>query len=62
LVRSAEDAQRSETPHVPRARATTPGVAVSPEELCDAIRDAAHRARLDGDAGHGQTTDIRFGE
>jgi hypothetical protein len=43
-------------------RAAAPRVAVSPEELCDAIRKAAHRARLDGDAGAGQTTDIRFGE
>jgi len=43
-------------------RATAPGVQVSPQELCDAIRHAASRARLDGDAGNGQTTDIRFGE
>jgi hypothetical protein len=43
-------------------RATAPGVAVSTEELCDAIRQAAGRARLDGDASDGQTTDIRFGE
>jgi hypothetical protein len=43
-------------------RATAPGVAVSPEELCDAIRQAAGRASLDGDAGDGQTTDVRFGE
>jgi hypothetical protein len=43
-------------------RAAVPGLAVSPEELCDAIREAADRARLDGDAGDGQTTDIRFGE
>jgi hypothetical protein len=43
-------------------RATAPGVAVSPEELCDAIRQAAHRARLDGAARDGQTTDMRFGE
>jgi hypothetical protein len=43
-------------------RATAPGVAVSSEELCDAIRQAAGRARLEGDAGDGQTTDIRFGE
>jgi hypothetical protein len=43
-------------------RAVAPGVPVSPEELCDAIREAAGRARLDGDAGDGQTTDIRFGE
>jgi hypothetical protein len=35
---------------------------VSPHELCQAIRHAAGRARLDGDAGNGQTTDIRFGE
>jgi replication initiator protein RepSA len=43
-------------------RATAPGVAVSPEDLCNAIREAASRARLDGDAGEGQTIDIRFGE
>jgi hypothetical protein len=35
---------------------------VSPGELCDAIRRAAGHARLDGDAGDGQTTEIRFGE
>jgi len=43
-------------------RATAPGVTISPEELCAAIREAAASARLDGDAGDGQTTDIRFGE
>jgi hypothetical protein len=46
-------------------RATTPGVDISPEELCDAIREAAGRAHLDGDAGDasdGQTIDIRYGE
>jgi hypothetical protein len=43
-------------------RATAPGVQVTPQELCDAIRETAGRARLDGDAGDGQTTDIRFGE
>jgi hypothetical protein len=43
-------------------RATTPRVQVSPQELCDAMREAAGRARLDGDAGNGQTTEIRFGE
>jgi replication initiator protein RepSA len=43
-------------------RATAPAVAISSEELCNAIRDAAGRARLHGDAGDGQTTDIRFGE
>ena len=43
-------------------RATAPGVAVSPEELCDAIRQAASRARLQDDAGDGQTVDMRFGE
>ena len=37
-------------------------VTVSPEELGDAIREAAHRARLHGDAGDGETIDIRFGE
>jgi hypothetical protein len=35
---------------------------VVPEELCDAIRQAADRARLHGDAGDGETTDICFGE
>ena len=43
-------------------RAAAPDVAVSAEELCNAIRDAAHRARLDGDAGSCRTTDMRFGE
>jgi hypothetical protein len=43
-------------------RATAPGVAVSPEELCDAIRQAAGRARLDGGTGDGETIDVRFGE
>jgi hypothetical protein len=43
-------------------RATAPGVAVSADELCDAIRQAAGRARLDGDAGDGETIDVRFGE
>jgi hypothetical protein len=43
-------------------RATAPGITVSPGELCDAIRQAAGRARLYGDAGDGHTTEIRFGE
>ena len=43
-------------------RATAPGVQVSPEELCDAIREAAASARLDGDAGNGETIAVRFGE
>jgi hypothetical protein len=43
-------------------RATAPGVAVSSEELCDAIREAAGRARLQGDAGDRETIDMRFGE
>jgi hypothetical protein len=43
-------------------RATAPGIAVSPAELCNAIREAAGRARLQGNAGDGQTIDIRFGE
>jgi hypothetical protein len=43
-------------------RATAPGVTVSSAELCDAIRKAAHRARLDGDGGDGKTIDVRFGE
>jgi hypothetical protein len=43
-------------------RAMAPGVAVSPEELCAAIREAAGRVRLDGDAGHGETVELRFGE
>jgi hypothetical protein len=43
-------------------RAAPPGVAVLPEELCDAIREAAGRARLDGDAGDGETVELRFGE
>jgi hypothetical protein len=43
-------------------RATAPGVTVSPQELCDAIRAAAGRAHLNGDAGEGATIDMRFGE
>jgi hypothetical protein len=43
-------------------RAAPPGVDVSPEELCDAIRQAANNARLDGDTGTSDTIDIRFGE
>jgi len=43
-------------------RAAAPGVRISPEELCDAIREAAGRARLDGDAGDGETIHIRLGE
>jgi hypothetical protein len=43
-------------------RATAPGVIVSADELCDAIRHAAGRARFDGDAGNGETTAIFFGE
>jgi hypothetical protein len=43
-------------------RAMAPGVAVSAEELCDAIREAAGRASLQGDADDGETIDMRFGE
>jgi hypothetical protein len=43
-------------------RAAAPGIDVSPEQLCDAIRQAAGSARLDGDAGHGKTIDIHFGK
>jgi hypothetical protein len=43
-------------------RAALPGVAVTPQELCDAIRQAADNARLDGDTGNSDTIDIRFGE
>jgi hypothetical protein len=41
-------------------RAAAPGVDVTPEQLCDAIHDAAGRARIDG--GDSQTADMRFGE
>jgi hypothetical protein len=43
-------------------RATAPGMLVSPAQLCDAIRKAAASAHLDGDAGDGETIDVRFGE
>jgi hypothetical protein len=43
-------------------RATAPGVDVTPEELCEAVREAAANARLDGDAGNGETIEVRFGE
>jgi hypothetical protein len=43
-------------------RATAPGVAVSCEELCVAIRRAAGRAQLQGDGGDGETINVCFGE
>jgi hypothetical protein len=43
-------------------RADAPGLSVSPEELCDAIRQAATRSCLTADAGDGDTIDVRFGE
>jgi len=43
-------------------RAARPGVDVSAQELSDAIRQAAVSARLEGDAGDGETIDIRFGK
>jgi hypothetical protein len=43
-------------------RATAPGVAVSPEELCAALREAAATARLDGDVGDDELVELRFGE
>jgi hypothetical protein len=43
-------------------RATAPGVTVSPEELCSAIRKAAASAHLDGDAGDDELVELRFGE
>jgi hypothetical protein len=43
-------------------RAAAPSVDVSPEELCDAIREAAGRARLDDDIGDGGSVELRFGE
>jgi len=43
-------------------RPAAPGIDVSPEELCDAIRQAAAGARLDGDTDNGDTIDIRFGK
>jgi hypothetical protein len=46
----------------PDDRASAPAGQVSPGELCDAIRRAAGRAQLTGDAGDGDTIDVRFGE
>ncbi len=43
-------------------RAMAPGVAVSPAELCAAIRKAAADVRLEGDAGDGEKVELRFGE
>jgi hypothetical protein len=43
-------------------RAMAPGVTISPTELCDAIREAAGRSCLTGDAGDGDTVALRFGE
>ena len=42
-------------------RAMPPGVTVSAEELCEAIREAAASASLTGDAGDG-TVELRFDE
>jgi hypothetical protein len=35
---------------------------VDDPEFSDAIREAAGRARLQGDAGDGDTVDVRFGD
>jgi hypothetical protein len=43
-------------------RAMPPGVAVSADELADAIRTAAGRARLHGDSGDDTDVELRFGE
>jgi len=43
-------------------RAAPPGIDVTPEELCNAIRQAATGARLDGDTANSDPIDIRFGE
>jgi hypothetical protein len=43
-------------------RATAPGVTVSPEELADAIRQAAARTSLTGHGGDGETVELGFGE
>jgi hypothetical protein len=43
-------------------RAAAPGVNVSPAELCDAIREAAARSSLTGDAGDGHEVELGFGE
>ena len=42
-------------------RALAPGIDVSPEELCDAIRRAAGRARLNADVGDSGSVELRFG-
>jgi hypothetical protein len=42
-------------------RAMAPGVSVTAEELCGAIRDAVARSSLTGHAGDG-TVELRFGE
>jgi hypothetical protein len=43
-------------------RAMAPGVSVTPEELCDAIREAAARSSLSCDAGDGEAVELRFGD
>jgi hypothetical protein len=43
-------------------RADAPGVRVTPAQLCDAIREAAARSSLTGDAGDGTVVELRFGE
>jgi hypothetical protein len=43
-------------------RASAPGRQVSPRELCAAVHTAAGRAHLHGDAGDGQSVEVRFGD
>jgi hypothetical protein len=43
-------------------RADAPGVTVTPAQRCDAIREAAARSSLTGDAGDGTVVELRFGE
>jgi hypothetical protein len=45
-----------------RDRAAAPGVNISAAELCDAIREAAARSCLSGDAGDGHQVELCFGE
>jgi hypothetical protein len=43
-------------------RALAPELQVTADDLCDAIRQAAGRARLQGHAGDGDVLELRFGE
>jgi hypothetical protein len=43
-------------------RADAPGLSITAEQLCNAIRRAGRRASFNGDAGNAKTVELRFGK